>query len=246
MHNALHVLEIGLTVLSIGHIIKAGYTMQFEDKLCEIKKGGSTTGSIPISANGLFKVEHALTGSAAKSPTYADILTLHHRLGHLLANSICTFICSNAVFGLYPIDNFLPFTCNLCEYAKVTCKPIHKECEAPLADYFSVEVHSDVWGPSPTLSLGGHRYYITFTNDSSCYTWIQALRTKDEAFSAYKEFAAWEKTQHGAHIKHLRSDHGSEFTSHDFTTFLKEQGTAQHLTTHDTLQHNGVAESLNC
>ena len=38
--DALHMPEIGLTVVSIGCIIKAGYTMQFEDRLCEIKKGG--------------------------------------------------------------------------------------------------------------------------------------------------------------------------------------------------------------
>lgn len=68
---------------------------------------------------------------------------------------------------------------------------------------------------------------------------------KDEAFRAYKAFAAWANTQHGAHIKRLCSDHGSEFTSHNFMNFLREQGTERRLTTHDTPQHNGVVESLN-
>ena len=153
MHNALHVLEIGLTVLSIGHIIKAGYTMQFEARLCKIKKGGSIIGSIPVNMNGLFKVEHTPTSSAAMAPTYADVLTLHHRLGHLSADSICTLICSNAVSGLHIIDNFLPFTYDSCEYTKVMRQPICKGCEAPLADCFSVEVHSDVWGHHQHLAL---------------------------------------------------------------------------------------------
>ena len=34
-------------------------------------------------------------------------------------------------------------------------------------------------------------------------------------------------------------------TSRAFTQFLREQGTERRLTTHDTPQHNGVAESLN-
>jgi transposase InsO family protein len=41
-------------------------------------------------------------------------------------------------------------------------------------------------------------------------------------------------------------DCGSEYTGHKFSAFLQKQGTEQHLTTHGTLQHNGVAESLNC
>ena len=46
-------------------------------------------------------------------------------------------------------------------------------------------------------------------------------------------------------IKILRSDRGGEYCSNDFTKFLEEQGTERCLTTHDTLQHNGVAKSLN-
>jgi hypothetical protein len=58
-------------------------------------------------------------------------------------------------------------------------------------------------------------------------------------------FAAWASTQHGAQIKCLRSDCGSKYTGAKFTKFLNEQGTEQRLTTHDTPQHNRVAESLN-
>jgi transposase InsO family protein len=68
---------------------------------------------------------------------------------------------------------------------------------------------------------------------------------KDEAFSAYMDFAAWAKTQHSVQIKQLHSDRGGEYTSSAFTEFLCNQGTECRLTTHDTPQHNGVAESLN-
>ena len=88
------------------------------------------------------------------------------------------------------------------------------------AQTFREEVHMDVWGPLPSLSLGGCKYYVTFTDDSSRYTQLQVLWTKDEAFKAYKSFSAWAQTQHGVQIKRLRSDHGSEFTSNQFTAFL--------------------------
>jgi transposase InsO family protein len=142
-------------------------------------------------------------------------------------------------------DDFPPFICNSCEYAKTTRKPICKEHTAPPAQTFGEEVHTDVWGPSPTLSLGGRRYYVTFTDDHTRFTRLDVLRTKDETFGAYKSFAAWAQTQHNARIKQLRSDRGGEFTSNAFTDFLQKQGTERRLTTHDTPQHNGVAESLN-
>ena len=111
---------------------------------------------------------------------------------------------------------------------------------------FSAEVHTDLWGPSPVMSVGGWKYYVTFIDDHTCFTWLQILHTKDQALDAYKTFVAWVHTQHGIQIKCLRSNHGGEYTSAVFTKFLNEQGTEWQLTTHDTLQHNGVAELLNC
>jgi hypothetical protein len=63
--------------------------------------------------------------------------------------------------------------------------------------------------------------------------------------SAYRTFANWAKTQHGVKVKCLQSDHGGEYTGDTFTRFLAEEGTERCLTTYDTPQHNGVAESLN-
>ena len=37
LRDALHAPEMGLTVVSIGRIVKAGYAVQFEDGSCKIK-----------------------------------------------------------------------------------------------------------------------------------------------------------------------------------------------------------------
>ena len=123
------------------------------------------------------------------------------------------------------IDDQSTLNCDLCEYTKTTHKPIQKQHEGPQADSFGAEIHSDVWGASTTESLGGRRYYVTFTDDYSQYSWIEPLWTKDETFEAYKVFAAWAKTQHGVQIKRLRSDRGGEYTGRKFSAFLREQGT---------------------
>ena len=127
----------------------------------------------------------------------------------------------------------------------MTRKVILKECKAPPAKRFGDEVHTDLWGPSPIASLGGQQYYITFTDDHTQFTYINILRTKDQALNAYKAFVAWVRTQHNSKIKVLRSDHGGEYTGHMFTNFLHQEGTERRLTTHDTPQHNGITKSLN-
>jgi len=87
---------------------------------------------------------------------------------------------------------------------------------------------------------------VTFTDNCTHYTRLDILRTKDEAFTAYKTFSSWAKTQHSITIKHLCSDCSSEFTSNEFMAYLKQQGMEHRLTMHNMPQHNGIAESLNC
>jgi transposase InsO family protein len=244
LRDALHAPDMGLTIVSISRITSAGHSVSFEGQSCRIKnKTGALIGDIPASASGLYKVEHAY--SAKESLEKVNLSTLHRRLGHIAPDTIRSLIRNHLIDGVDLIDDGSPLLCDSCEYAKFTRKPIRKERVSPLADAFGAEIHSDVWGPSPVSSLGGKKYYITFTDDYSRYTRIQLLRSKDEALAAYKAFAAWAQTQRAVHIQRLRSDRGGEFTGNEFTSFLQEQGTERRLTTHDTPQHNGVAESLN-
>jgi hypothetical protein len=244
LQDALHMPDIGPMIVSISQIIRVGCVMLFEGDSCYIKnKKGKVTGKIPCSTNGLFKVEHQVMTASVEE--HVSILTLHHRLGHISPGTICSLICHNIIKGMkITDDNFT--SCNSCNYAKTTHKPIKAEHVVALATTFREEVHSDVWGPLPLNSLGGQRYYITITDDYSQYTWAQLLKTKDKAIVAYKAFAAWAWTQHRATICHLQSDHRGDYTRKVFTKFLQEQGMEQWLTTHDMPEHNGVTELLNC
>jgi len=244
LRNTLHAPDMGLTVISVGRIANAGNTVVFEGNTCKIKnKSGMIIGDIPAGPNGLYKVDH--TYIAMEELEQVDMLTIHRRLGHISPNSIRTLIRSGAVTGLQLDDTGPSFMCPSCEYAKTTRKIINKERVADIADTFGAEVHTDLWGPSPVQTIGGRKYYVSFTDDHTRYTKIVLLKTKDQALQAYKEFANWTQTQHGVRIKRLRSDRGGEYTGGEFTKFLQDQGTERRLTTHDTPQHNGVAESLN-
>ena len=125
---------------------------------------------------------------------------------------------------------------------KAITKVHEEERSATVGD----EIHSDLWGPAPVETIARKKYYISFTDDYSRYTTIYFLQTKDETFSSYQLYEAWLLTQHHICIKCLRSDRGGEYLSEEFSNHLKKQGTIRKLTVHDTLEHNGVAECLNC
>jgi transposase InsO family protein len=245
LKDVLHAPDMGVTIVSINRITKAGYTVFFDHECCRIRdeKRKKHIGNIPVSITGLYKVERVY--AAATKAERVDLATLHKRLAHIAPHSIRQMISSGALEGVELTDDAPMPTCQTCEQAKATRKQIRKEREAPLADAVGAEIHSDLWGPSPIPSLGGRRYYVTFTDDYSRHTSLTVLRTKGETLEAYKAYAAWMYTQHGVRVKRLRSDRGGEYTGNEFSKFLAEQGTERRLTTHDTPQHNGVAESLN-
>jgi Pol polyprotein, beta-barrel domain/GAG-pre-integrase domain len=204
--DALHAPEMGLTVISINHITKAGHKVLFNGTACKIKNSkGATISEIPVGSNGLYKVEHASMAAGAMTET-VKLSELHKQLGHISINTICSLIKNNIIQGIKLTDDLNEFTCDSCKYGKAMRKVIQKEWVAPLASSFSNEIHMDVWGPSPTNSLGGHSYYVIFTDDTTQYSKIRVIHTKDEAFGAYKDFVAWAKTQHSVQIKQLHSD----------------------------------------
>jgi hypothetical protein len=43
-------------------------------------------------------------------------------------------------------------------------------------------VHSDVWGISLVISHARYKYFVTFIDDFSRYTWVYFLQSKSEVF----------------------------------------------------------------
>ena len=141
-------------------------------------------------------------------------------------------------------------TCKLdfCKYCvlgkqhKVSFNIMNKENRAKgILDY----IHSDVWGPAPTKSHGGARYFVTFMDDYSRKIWVYFMQEKSEVFKKFKEWKAEVENQTGRKIKYLRSDIGGEYRNNRFMEFCMHQGITRHFTVKKTPQQNGAAERMN-
>ena len=74
---------------------------------------------------------------------------------------------------------------------------------------------------------------------------VTLMKRKSETFEKFNEFQSEVENQHDRKIKFLRSDHGGEYLSHEFSTHLRKCGIVSQLTPPRTPQRNGVSERHN-
>ena len=100
------------------------------------------------------------------------------------------------------------------------CLDAHKACEAcnrakaqhlsystntlPRATRPMELIHSDIWGPFPIPSIGGSRYFVSFIDDFTRYTFVYLMVNKSELYSKYEQFKMEAtSTFRDAHIEYL-------------------------------------------
>ena len=159
----------------------------------------------------------------------------HCRLGHLLLpllKKLCQF------------SSLLSLDCESCQFAKhhrlSYSFRVNKRASAP----FEL-VHSDVWGPSPVVSLTGFRYFVTFIDDYSRTTWLYLMKNRSELFSHFCIFCAEIHTQFHVYVQNLRSDNAKEYVSEQFQSFMLQHGILHQTSCVDTPTQNGVVERKN-
>ena len=157
----------------------------------------------------------------------------HQRLGHP----------SESVFNkIHPSLPKGTDGCDICHYSKSTRLPFNLSLSKS-SEMFEL-VHSNVWGPF-SLSIDGFKYFVTFIDDFSKVTWVYLLKSKSEVFECFKDFHRLVITHFSAHIKTLRTDNGTEYTSHNMKNYLISHGIVHQTSCVNTPQQNGVAERKN-
>jgi hypothetical protein len=68
-------------------------------------------------------------------------------------------------------------------------------------------IHSDVWGPTP-VSVNGYKYYISFIDDFTKFTWIYLMHDRMEAPKIFQLFQTNVERLLDAKIKIVQSDWG--------------------------------------
>src|SRR5229473_5354146 len=204
------------TTIAIAALDEEGYYAHIGGShLKLVSPQGERIGRIARTQGCLYKIVHALDAANAVEPV--SVMELHHCLGHIAVTSTCKLVESGAIVGVELDPTSQEKDCDACIFARATRLSIPKVRISAPAKNFGDEVHTDVWGLATIATCQGRRYFITFTDDTTSYTTTFLLRTKDEAFEAYKRFEAWATTQqHCRAIKVLHSNQGGEYLSGTF------------------------------
>jgi len=197
---------------------------------CLWKKGYSCDDMFKFSINKINVISAYMVDSTS--------LLWHARLRHLNYKYL-KYMCKHGYIS-YQHDN--NNKCEVCIEAKMTKKPFSRvERNSQLLEL----VHFDICEINGMLTRGRKRYFITFIDDYSRFTYVYLLRTKDEAFGKFKEFKKIVENQKERQIKILRNDRGGKYFSKEFSIFYKENGIIHQMTIPYTPQHNGFAERKN-
>ena len=166
--DVLYSAEVGYTLVSVGRLDEAGFTVIFGGGKCVLRgEDDVEIGVVPRTSTRVYKVEHEeAVASAAEERLTLD--KFHRRMGHISLDAARKLVKDNMITGVRleytPSKNFF---CASCVYAKATRKSVPKMREGARAEVFGGEVHSDLWGKAPVESRGGKKYYVTFIDDKT-------------------------------------------------------------------------------
>jgi len=242
-----YVPNLTANLLSVSKMTKGGHAVVFVDNHCGVyRKGDVALKGKPLletkEFNGTYKVnlEVSTHHSALKTSTIAAE-PWHERLGHLGKNSMD--LMTKLVDGMSP-ELSKKETCVPCLKAKQT-KGSFPKGEARRASEILEIVHSDVCETSDGLSREGFKYFVTFIDDKTRYTYIGLLKQKSEVFDKFREYKSKVERHTGKHIKYLRSDNGGEYVSDRFKQYFKNEGIVNQFSVAGNPEQNGVAERAN-
>lgn len=106
-------------------------------------------------------------------------------------------------------------------------------------------IHSDVWGPSKVITLGGSHWFVTFIDNCSRMTWVCLLKTKGEVNSLFQKFHEMIRTRYKAQVQVICSDNSGEYHSSEPQQHLEEHGAIHQTTCSNTPKQNGLSEWKN-
>ncbi|KAI0992715.1 hypothetical protein K3495_g15470 [Podosphaera aphanis] len=135
------------------------------------------------------------------------------------------------------------FHSEACALSKSTHSKLHAATSRSITP--GEYLHSDLCGPFPILSLCNSRYYISFINDATCYSWVHLLKSKSDAIQGTIHMITKIETQNNCRVKSLRTDNRGDYINEKLSKYLEQRGINHDLTPPYSPESNGVAERIN-
>nr|GEU78550.1 retrovirus-related Pol polyprotein from transposon TNT 1-94 [Tanacetum cinerariifolium] len=168
----------------------------------------------------------------------------HQHLSHLNFDTINDLAKNDLVTGhpkfKYPKEHLCPS----CEQGKRK-RASHPPKPVPNSRQRLHLLHMDLCGPMRIASINGKRYVLVIVDDYSCYTWVQFLRSKDEAPDVIKSFLKRITVLLQSSVIIIRTDNGTKFKNQVLKEYFDSVGISHQVSSVRTPQQNRLVERRN-
>ncbi|CAL1413972.1 unnamed protein product [Linum trigynum] len=267
LRNTLHVPDLVPNLVSVGQLTEQGYTVSFAPTGCLVQDSktgrligrGSKQGRLfhleelhgksvsPVIRSTLNRSvrspESSSSCSAISSTSNKSWELWHARLGHPHSQRL-SLMFNKSLLGKNSARMPDFHSCTSCVEAK-TASISYPSSTTVIQEPFHV-IHTDLWGPAPTVSRHGFCYFALFIDHATRYTWIYLLRLKSDLQDVAIEFLNMVQTQFGKPVKIIRSDPGGEFSSFPLREAYRSRGILSQKSCPGISQQNGLVERKNC
>ena len=242
LRDVLYLPELEKNLLSVRAMVKLGASVQFVGNECKITRNAKLLALGEIQGKlYMLKIVMNEQMNVAKD---SNLKLWHYRYGHLGMDGVKKLTKGDMVVGMDGTTDESDPVCEGCIMGKQHRTKFPKGVAKRATEPFEL-VHSDVCGPMSVISIGGSKYFVTFIDDFSRYTYVYFVKHKDEVLAKFKEFVSMVKNHTGRNVKTFRTDNSGEYCSKEFESFLKEEGITHQLTIPYNPAQNGVSERMN-
>nr|GEW24984.1 retrovirus-related Pol polyprotein from transposon TNT 1-94 [Tanacetum cinerariifolium] len=168
----------------------------------------------------------------------------HQRLSHLNFDTINDLAKNDLVSDLPKFKYHKEHLCPSCEQGK-SKRASHPPTPVPNSRQRLHLLHMDLYGPIRIASINGKQYVLVIVYDYSRYTWVQFLRSKDEAPEVIKTFLKRISILLQSPIIFIRTKNDTEFKNQVLKKYFDSVGISHQVSYVQTPQQNGVVERRN-
>lgn len=221
LHDVVYIPSVVRNLISVSRFDACGFMFQFENNELKLYQNSKFVGSGLLCDN-LYKLR--LNSSFCESLLSMNITGVNHKrgvkrnhdvgnssklwhrkLGHISRDRMQCLI-RNKILPALDFSDF--YNCIKCVKGKFFKG--NKKGGTRSGGLLEIN-HTDIYGPFPTLSINGHKSFITFIDDYSHYGYVYLINEKSEVLDKFKNFKAVVENQHNLKIKIVRSDKGGEY-----------------------------------
>lgn len=160
-----------------------------------------------LDSAGLYPIHsRTLSSTPSSFPTVNTIVSSpsdcyflwHNRLGHTNLDTLNSVLKSCNMSTLNRKKTEFCVACCLGKSHRLPSSLSETTYSTPLE-----LIYCDLWGPAPMQSSMGYKYYVSFIDAYSKYTWVYFLDAKSDTLTIFKQFKALAELQLNAKIKSI-------------------------------------------